>query len=430
MTARDDRAPGGPAHLVFVECNTSGSGFEALAAAKRLGHRVSFLTTGLAAYTDGAGEGLDPALLDRVVPCDTDDTDAVVAAVRALHREHPVHAVLTMSEWHVLVTAEAAHRLGLAGSGPEAVAAARDKSRTRRLCRAAGVPVPGFRRVERGEALDETALPLPCVVKPVDELLSIGVKLCHTAAEARAHVHHLLEERDQTYRGRARTPAVLVEEYLDGPEYSVETLTYEGTTRILAVTRKLLSPPPAFVETGHAVPAPLTDEVRAACEKVATDALAALGYTFGSAHVELRVTADGPRLIEVNCRPGGDRITRLVTLATGVELVAEQIGMHLGRPPVAAGRAAERGAAIVFLPSVPGRVDAITGTAAARAAEGVVDVGIYVAPGTETGSSGDNTDRFGHVIAVGPTSTVALARAEAAARTLALTVAAPAAALP
>ncbi|MFF3317461.1 ATP-grasp domain-containing protein [Streptomyces sp. NPDC003035] len=413
-------------HLVFVESNMSGSGFEALAAAKRMGHRVSFLTCDLSYYVGGVGETLDTTLIDRVACCDTDDVEAVLAAVREVGRDHPVDAVLTMSEWHVAVTAAAARRLGLAGSEPDAVAAARDKSRTRTLCQAAAVPIPAFRRVERTDTLDDADIPVPCIVKPVDELLSIGVKLCASAAEARAHVRHLLEERSQIgYRGRPRTPAVLIEEYLDGPEYSVETLTYEGTTSVLSVTRKLLSPPPAFVETGHAVPAPLDPDVRTACEEVAAAALAAIGYTFGSAHIELRVTAAGPKLIEVNCRPGGDRITRLVTLATGIDMVAEQIGMHLGRRPELTGRT-DRGAAIVFLPSTAGRVDEITGTVQARAHEGVVDVQLYVETGTETGSHGDNTDRFGHVIAVGPTSTAALQRAEAAAQSIAFTVAAAA----
>jgi biotin carboxylase len=414
------------AHLVFVESNMSGSGFEAIVVAKRMGHRITFLTTDLAYYCEGPGETLDTHLIDLIVPCDTDDVEAIVAAVREAARRHPVDALLTMSEWHVAATAEAAHRLGLTGSEPDAVRAARDKSRTRVLCLEAGVPIPGFRRVERADALAAEDFPVPCVVKPVDELLSIGVKLCHTAAEAQAHVRHLLEERDQIgYRGRPRTQAVLVEEYLDGPEFSAETLTYEGVTSVLSVTRKLLSDPPSFVETGHAVPAPLDDATRRACEEVATAALEAIGYTFGSAHIELRVTAEGPKLIEVNCRPGGDRITRLVALATGIDMVAQQIGMHLGRRPDLSGRI-DAGAAIVFLPSTAGRVGEITGAEQARQREGVVDVSLYVERGTETGTSGDNTDRFGHVIAVGPTSTLALGRAEAAARSIGFDVAAPA----
>lgn len=406
------------AHVAFLESNLSGTGYEAIETAKRAGHRVSFVTRDLGFYRRGAG-GLDESLLDQVIVCDTNDPAAVAAAVRL---SGGVDALLTVSEWHVIAAAEAAESLGLVGSSPAAVRAARDKSRTRELCHAAGVPIPAFHRLDRAE-LPVGGIPMPCVVKPVDEVLSSGVKLCRSAAEAHEHVVELLAGCAQPNdRGQKRTAAVLVEEYLEGPEFSVETLSYDGRTEVLAVTQKLLAPPPGFIEAGHAVPARLEPDVRAACEELVRSALVAIDYSFGAAHVELRLTAGGPRLIEINCRPAGDRITRLVTLSLGADLIGRLIDLHLGRRPRAT-PALGRGAAIVFLPGTEGAVTAIEGVAAARAMDGVVDLQLYVSAGADHRAAGNNTDRFGHVVAVGPDSAAALHRAQSAASAVRVLVA-------
>lgn len=404
--------------IAFLECNLSGSGYEALEFARHAGHQVVLVTSDLDYYLRAMSAPLDRSLLDEVVVCDTNDPAAVCAA---LGERAPVDALLTMSELHVVVAADAANRLGLPGSPPEAVRAARDKPLARKLCRDAGIPTPRFQRVTVEEEIDPVLLAAPCVVKPVDGLLSADVKFCRSAEETRAHVRMLLHDRVLVNsRGQALARAALIEEYLDGPEYSVETLTWQGRTEVVAVTRKLLTPPPAFVEIGHAVPAPLPGAERRACAELVGAALAAIGYDFGAAHVEIRLTAAGPRIIEVNCRPAGDRITRLAHLATGVSMVGQLIGMYLGRPPSTADLL-ERGAAILFLPSEIGQVVAVEGWDEAAGVEGVVELSVYVAPGDEITPVGDNTDRFGHVLAVGSDSGQALGRARRAAACLRIT---------
>ncbi|MBB3097905.1 cysteine synthase A/argininosuccinate lyase [Actinoplanes campanulatus] len=395
--------------IAFLESSLSGTGNEAIRTAKRLGHHVTLITRDLDYYRQ-AGRGFDEALIDQVIICDTDDAETVASAVT---RHGGADALLTMSEWHVVVTAQAAARLRLVGADPDAVRAARDKSRTRALCSASGVPIPAYHRLTN--AVLPPAFPLPCVIKPVDGALSSGVKLCRTGEEARQHTQALLDQcAEPNERGQRRTPAVLIEEYLVGPEFSVETLTYQGRTHVVAITQKLLSPPPLFFETGHVVPAALPEPTWQACADLVRAALAAIGYEFGAAHVELRVTAAGPKLIEINCRPAGDLITHLATLASGVDLVAELIDMHLGRAPRLTPDRSDA-AAIVFLPSREGVVDRIEGMSQALAGPGVSTVSLYVGEGAELAATGSNSDRLGHVIAVGPDPEVALGRAQAAA---------------
>ncbi|WP_053752587.1 ATP-grasp domain-containing protein [Streptomyces sp. MMG1533] len=405
-------------HVVFLESNLTGSGYEALAAARRAGHRVTFLTRDLPMYLAPGHERLDLSQVDEVVTCETNDPAAVVTAVRGL--DHPADAIVAVGEWHMISGAEASRTLGLPGPDPAGVRAARDKSATRRLCAAAGVPVPGFARVEAPEEVYGLGLAYPCVVKPLDDGGSNGVRLCRAPEDAADHVRLLLKDTHNE-RGQRKIPAALVEEYVDGPEVSVEVLVRGGVVSVLAVTFKELGELPYFCETGHHVPAALGSGLDEHCAEVAARSLAAVGFDFGAAHVELRLAADGPRLIEINCRPAGDRITRLVALSTGVDIPAELVAMHLDpvRPLPAPGT--HQAAAVAFLPAAEGVVSAVAGAGTAARLPGVVDVALYVEPGTRVPALPNNTARYGHVVAVAPTGPQALRRAREAADAITVT---------
>lgn len=396
-------------HIAFLESNLTGSGYEAMAAARAAGHHVTFLTQDLDLYLAPGHEKLETTWLDEVVTCDTNDADSVVATVKNLDRQ--VDALVAVGEWHMICAADASRSLGLPGPSPEGVRAARDKSRTRALCSEAGVPVPRFARVTAPDQVQQWDL-YPCVVKPLDDAGSNGVRLCGSPAEAAAHIGTLLADTHNE-RGQRKIPAALLEEYVDGPEVSVEILVHDGLPTVVATTWKELSRPPYFFETGHHVPAGLDDALTERCARVATDALRAVGFDMGAAHVELRLAADGPRLIEINCRPAGDRITHLVALSTGVDLCAELVRMHVEpwSPPAVTTRQA---AAIAFQPAVPGDVRAVRGADRARLVEGVTDVSVYVSAGDHSRPLLNNTARHAHAIAVAPTGRQALDRAREA----------------
>ncbi|MGQ0778886.1 MAG: ATP-grasp domain-containing protein [Pseudonocardiales bacterium] len=346
-------------HVAFLESNLTGSGYEAIAAAKRAGHRVTFLTRDLSLYLAPGHEWLDCSLLDEVVVCETNEPAAVIQALRQLNS--PANALISVGEWHMISGAEVSRALGLPGPDPAGVRAARDKSRTRQLCATVGIPVPRFARVENPEAVYRQRIPYPCVVKPVDDAGSNGVRLCGSPDEAAEHVRLLLKDTHNE-RGQQKIPAALVEEYVVGPEVSVEVLVRGGQAVVPAVTWKELGELPYFCETGHYVPAALGDGLDEQCTDVAVRALRAVGFDFGAAHVELRLSADGPRLIEINCRPAGDRITYLVALSTSVNIPAELVEMHLSRRPLPNPQP-QQAAAIAFLPGANGTVTAVNGLA-------------------------------------------------------------------
>jgi biotin carboxylase len=367
----------------MVESNTTGTGRMFATAARARGLRPVLL-------------GRRPERYDWVAE---DGVEAVAGTAG-------VAGVLSSSEYFVAVAARAARRLRLPGPDPAAVDRCRDKRRQRAALACAGVPVPAWAAAgtPRQAAAAASAIGFPVVVKPADGTGSRGVRLCRDAAEVAGHAAALLAAgRDE--RHQPSLPAVLVEEYVAGPEFSVETFG----PAVAAVTAKHLGPHPWFVETGHDVPAgpgPL--------EATAVAAIGALGLGFGPAHTEIRLGARGPVVIEVNPRLAGGRIPTLVRLATGLDLIGATVGIVIG----AGGVLPDPGpghASIRFLVAPrSGRVRRTGGVAAAAAVPGVVDVAITARPGQRVGGTGSFLDRVGHVITTAPTAAAARTAADTA----------------
>jgi biotin carboxylase len=402
--------------IAFVESNMSGSGFQALRIAKELGAEITFLTRDLALYTALPGIGsFFERFVDQIVDCDTNDPDAITDVVTQLGGGERFDALLAIGEYHLVQAAEAARRLDLPGVDPAAARLARNKWRCRERLEAAGVPIPRYASVkdEDGALTAARALGFPCVVKPTDESGSIDVALSLDESDVAAQVRRILAT-PFNYRGQRRFPRIMVEEYVLGHEVSVETVTSGGETTVLGVTDKTLAGSPYFVEVGHVFPSALPEETVARCKATAQEALEAMGLDLGACHVELRLAADGPRVIEVNGRLAGDRIPDLIELSTGIPVVREYLRMHLGgTPDLRPTRAA--GAAIRFLTAVPGIVRRIRGQELAQRMDGVTEVVLETAPGRRVGPLRDDHDRLGYVIATADTPYLATRRAEAAA---------------
>jgi biotin carboxylase len=248
---------------------------------------------------------------------DTSDS----AAVAAVAADQQVAGILCYDEMRVEQAAAAAHALGLPGPAPEAVAACRDKWRTRKLLDTAGLGVRSMAVHDQASATSAAAgIGYPVVVKPRNQGASRGVRLVSRPDDLAPAVSAALAE---TWPG-IPTPQrpVLVEEYLDGPEVSVDSLVYRGAVTPVVIARKRVGYPPAFEEIGHDLDAadPLFEDCR--LRDVLSRAHAALGFDHGVTHTELRLTPAGPRVVEVNARLGGDLIPYAGMLATGIDMAA------------------------------------------------------------------------------------------------------------
>lgn len=393
--------------MVFVESNTTGTGMLALRTATRLGFAPVLVTRDPGRYGELAATGCE------VITCDTEDEAAVLAAIGS----RAVGGVTTTSDFYLGHAARLAETLGVPGKSAEAAAACRNKELTRTALRDADVPQPAFAVAEDTAGVGEAvaAVGVPCVVKPVDGSGSQNVLWCADEETAVAHAARVLAVTENA-RGQRSPGRVLVEEFVDGREFSVEMFCTGGEAVCVGVTQRTTTPLPHFVETGHLFPANLAPAQRAELAEAARQALKAVGFEHGPAHVETRLAAAGPVVIEINGRLAGGMIPELIRTATGIDLLEQQIRATAGLP-VNLEAQRHRHAGLRFLTAgEAGRLTAVTGTDDAARVPGVVTVHATGAPGRAVRPPRDAYDRLGHVIAVGDTAQeVATSLEEAAA---------------
>jgi biotin carboxylase len=261
------------------------------------------------------------------------DVVALRAAARELHARWPVDGVLCWDEARILQAAGVAEELGLPGCDLAAVGRCRDKHLTRGALAAGEIPQPQSVLVaDLDEALAiAERFGYPVVLKPRALAASLGVVLVRTPAELEAQfafAHDTTLPEAPVY-----DRSVLVEEYADGPEISVDCAVGGGETWPLYVARKQVGYAPYFEETGHRVDGadPLLRDERLLEILRATHR--ALGFRDGMTHVELKLTRNGPKVIEVNARLGGDLIPYLGKLATGIDPGLAAAAVACGRRP-------------------------------------------------------------------------------------------------
>lgn len=392
------------AHLLVVESWVGSMGRLLPRAIREGGNEFTFLTRDLHHYLRSAPEGTAHPLLGarNVITADTNDTEALTAEVERLHAVLGFDGVITSCDYYLPTVARIADRLGLPGPGPEAVENACRKDATRRVLADAGLPGPRFALHEEWADLARAAREIgyPLVVKPVDLCAGMYVRRVDDEAQL-AEAVRALSEFPVNARGQRREPAVLLEELLDGPEVSVETVSYAGAVHVVGVTDKSIGGAPAFIETGHMFPADLTSADTEAAEQTTLAALKALGLTDGVvAHTEIKLTSAGPRVVEVNPRPAGNRITELVRHVTGIDLAAAFVEVALGRrPDLRRTDTGLRSAAIGFL--VPERTGTLETLGQLPDGEDVLEVQL-AEPGKAVKAAGSNNEYLGHVMAGDP----------------------------
>ena len=380
------------------------------------GHEFTFLTRDVQHYLRDAPEGAAHPLLGarNILTADTNDADALLPYVERLHRVLGFDGVLTSCDYYLPTVARIAGHLGLPGASAQSVAAACRKDDTRRLLAEAGVPGPRFAVCEGLPAATEAAREIgyPLVLKPVDLCAGMYVRRVDDEKELAAACR-ALDGFPVNARGQRRSPAVLLEELLDGPEVSVETVSSGGVHHVVGITDKSVGGAPAFIETGHMFPAALAAGEEEAAASTAVAALDGLGLDQVVAHTEVKLTADGPRVVEVNPRPAGNRITELVRHVTGVDLAAACVDVTLGRTPrLTAQHTGTGSAAVRFLvPDTDGVLEGFDGAEGLTGQPGVLEAQLS-APGKQVSAAASNNGYLGHVMAAHPEPGAARDRAE------------------
>jgi cysteine synthase A len=385
--------------LAFVESNTTGTGMAAIGIAQCLGYESVFLTDKPERYL-----GL-PETGCRVLQCDTGDPDALAMVLDSQVPRRRISAVTTTSEFYLSTAARLAAGLGLPAERPEAIDGCRNKAELRDRLDKAGLPQPMWVRVDNAwevpAAVDKVGL--PCVVKPIDESGSTGVVRCDTTDQALAAVE-AIHAVTVNVRGMPRAKGALVESYVDGLEYSVEMFAVDGRHELVALVQKSVLGEPNFVESRHIVPTSLSEDVASQVADVVRDALRAAGLTKGASHTEVKITETGPAIIEINPRLAGGMIPELIRLATGVNLLEQQVRQVCGLPATLPS-GTTRFAGIQFLTTTDiGVLTEISGIQRAEAVAGVHQVTVTTRTGRHVAPPVDAYGRLGYVIATAPSS--------------------------
>ena len=313
--------------------------------------------------------------------------------------------------------AAACEKLGLSGISFETAVKSTDKGEMIKCFEENGVEHPWYCIVSSVAELDSKIdeITYPCISKPTDNSGSRGVMLIHNEQELREAINYS--------SSNGRSGSVIVEEYMQGPEVSVEIITIDGEPNVLQVTDKLTTGAPHFVEMGHSQPSRLAEDDLKKIRDLACRAVRAVGIENGPAHVEIILTKDGPKMVELGARMGGDCITtHLVPLSTGIDMIEATIKISCGEKPDIEPKF-QKGSAIRFIDTPFGTTTAIDGIEEAKMLKGIKEVSFTKHIGDKVGEIGSSTDRAGFVIAQADTVEAAVVICENAVKTVRITVA-------
>jgi biotin carboxylase len=239
--------------------------------------------------------------------------------------EIKIDAILSIaSDVAVTTISYVANKMGLVANSDESALISTNKLFMRSSFKRAGLPTPFYFSVSQSTAFDDRLeLSFPLIVKPTDRSGSRGVSLSNSLEELKKNIERAVF---QSFKKEA-----IIEEYIEGKEYSIESISQNGEHTVLAITEKITSGSPYFVELEHHQPAALTKELKNQIEATVKKGLDALEIRNGASHSEIKINEKGIYLIEIGGRMGGDFIgSHLVQLSTGYDYLKNIINVALG----------------------------------------------------------------------------------------------------
>lgn len=352
--------------------------------AKELGYYVGVV--------DYNSKAIGISYADEFFEISTIDVDKVAETAKAFNAD----GIMTLAtDMPMRSVAKAAEECGCPGISIDTAIKATDKGEMIKAFEANNVEHPWYYIALDKNAFDSVKekITYPCIMKPTDNAGSRGVVLAHNLGEL---------EKEYSYTvGESRKGGVIIEEYMEGSEVSVEVMVIDGEPHILQVTDKITTGAPHFVEMGHTQPSRLGCENVSKISDLAKRAVKAVGVNCGPAHVEIMLTKGGPKIVELGARMGGDCITtHLVPLSTGIDMVRNTLEIACGVETDITPKYA-KGSAVRYFKTKKGTIKSISGVDEAEAIPGVKEISFVKNIGDTVGSVHSSVDRVGFVIAQG-----------------------------
>jgi biotin carboxylase len=358
---------------------------------------------------DGNKDALGKGLADRFEVVDLKDREGLLALARRHHERNELDGVFTAGTDFSSSVAWIAEHLGLPGIPFQTAMRATDKCLMREAFREAGVPSPRFACVS-GPADPRSllgALDFPLVVKPVDNMGARGVRKVDSP--------HALVDACRSALLLSRSSRVIVEEYMEGPELSLDAVVYRGRVTVCGNADRHISFPPNFVEMGHTMPTCLDRATRERVEEVFEAGIHAIGIEDGAAKGDIKLTPNGPMVGEIAARLSGGYMSGWTfPLSSGVEVTQAAMNIAVGLPPGDLSPRLHRVVAERAFISLPGKVAQVLGEQEARNLPGIAEVFPRAAAGDDVVFPTNNVEKCGNVLAVGETRQAAVDAAQAA----------------
>ena len=375
-----------PKHLLIV----GGGVFQvpAIKTAKSMGLKV--------AVTDYNPEAEGMLLADYPIEVSTRNINLTVNMAKQFHRACPLDGVLTVGTDASQTVAAVADALNLPGIPFEVAERATDKIKMRQVLKNKNVPVPDFRPIwtleECSEAIKDLSLPL--VIQPCDNMGARGVRKIENLDEL---IPAFREAKEASISGK-----LILEEFMEGAELSLDALVFEGKIYITGVADRIIERAPYFVEIGHTLPSTLPADQQAQAVEVFKQAIFALGIDIGAAKGDIKITPEGPKIVEIAARlSGGWMSAYTYPLATGVNLYKAAVQIALGEKPTDLTPKTSLVSAERSLLPLAGKILSIRGVEEARKIKGGKEIILMKEAGDMAEEPRSNMGKVGYVITVG-----------------------------
>lgn len=338
-----------------------------------------------------------------LIVADIRDEDSILNAIKMSAYFGKLDAIIPATDYVLATTAKVAERLGLKGMPYQAALKSRNKDLARESYEKYGVAGPRYKKVKSYEEADSAAREIgyPFVLKPTNASSSQNVFFIRNSSELNNAMREIVAFQ-VTYMDFKVRNEYLIEEYIDGQEFSVEIFLADGEVIFSAVTEKVTTPLPYFVELVHTLPTSVCHEKEDEIANIAIKAVKAIGITSGPSHVEVKLSKEGPKIVEVNGRPGGDNISSdLLIHSTGFNIFEATINYYLDNPINNRNNDAKAASIAYLTGEKKGVVSEVKGLEYIQNNENVVRSHISVEEGDNVSVAKRSDDRLGYVITVG-----------------------------
>lgn len=309
----------------------------------------------------------------------------------AVAKKYNISAVVTVATDKPLVMmARVAKELGLRFYSEETAVWSTDKFQMKQRFIEGGIPCAKGRLISKAEEASDFYFPV--IAKPRDNSGSRGVILCRNAEELSAAINEALQY--------SKLKTILVEEFIEGQEYSIEALHYDGKSEVIQFTEKTTTDFPYNVELGHKQPANLSEEQKDNIKQLISKIADCMHFENCASHTELKINDRGIFIIETSPRLGGDYITStLVPLSTGINIEDQLLNIALGNKVDTLTGRVEKVSAVCFFNFPEGEVKYIDPKIyEIKNEDNVFSFDLKLTVGDKVNKITSSLDRYGQVI--------------------------------